>query len=86
MCEAVVKRQRKVKSILVEEAGGCCKLCGYDRYQGALQFHHVDPSTKSFALQSGVTKALDKMRIEAAKCVLLCATCHAEVEGGIVQL
>jgi hypothetical protein len=26
------------------------------------------------------------MREEAAKCVLLCANCHAEVEGGAASL
>lgn len=79
----VKTRQQKVKAILVEEAGGCCKICGYNAYQGALQFHHIDPSTKEFALQSGVTKSLDKMRKEASKCVLLCANCHSEVEAGL---
>jgi transposase len=29
--EAVARRRRKVKSILVEEAGGRCCICGYDR-------------------------------------------------------
>jgi hypothetical protein len=33
-----------------------------------------------------VTRALAKAREEAAKCVLLCANCHAEVEAGIAQL
>src|SRR4051794_12744542 len=27
--EDVVKRRRRVKELLVEEAGGCCALCGY---------------------------------------------------------
>jgi hypothetical protein len=25
------------------------------------------------------------VRAEAAKCILLCANCHAEVEGGLVN-
>src|SRR5215210_6886745 len=48
--EHVSARRRRVKRLLVEEAGGCCILCGYDRYPGALQFHHLDPAAKSFAL------------------------------------
>jgi hypothetical protein len=48
--ERVIARRRKVKQILVEEAGGACVLCGYDRCQGALHFHHRDPATKEFAL------------------------------------
>jgi hypothetical protein len=34
----------------------------------------------------GITRAIAKLREEAAKCVLLCATCHAEVEAGFVSL
>jgi len=36
--DRVVARRRTVKALLVEEAGGRCLLCGYDRYPGALQF------------------------------------------------
>lgn len=62
-------------------------LCGYSRFDAALQFHHVDPAAKSFALsREGVTRSLAKARQEAEKCVLLCANCHAEVEGGFVEL
>ncbi len=85
--EAVDRRRRKVKRILVAEAGGACALCGYARSMAALHFHHVDPAAKSFALGArGVTLSLAAARAEAAKCVLLCATCHAEVELGVKRL
>jgi len=76
-----------IKQILVEEAGGSCAICGYSRCQQALQFHHVDPATKSFHLgHSGHSRSLARSREEAQKCVLLCATCHAEVEAGITEM
>jgi transposase-like protein len=85
--DAVSDRRRRVKALLVEEAGGCCVLCGYAGSAAALHFHHRDPATKSFALgDAGVTRSLAKARAEAAKCVLLCATCHAEVEQGLKRL
>jgi DNA-binding transcriptional ArsR family regulator len=85
--EQVSRRRRRVKEILVEEAGGCCVVCGYDRYIGALEFHHRDPSTKSFHLGlGGLTRSLEKMRAEASKCSLVCSNCHAEIEGGVVML
>jgi hypothetical protein len=81
--EAVIKWRRNTKLRLVEEAGGRCALCGYDEFPGALQFHHLDPSKKSFGLaMRGLTRAMDDLRKEAAKCVLLCANCHARVEWG----
>ncbi len=82
--EAVVRRRRRIKELLVQEAGGACALCGYKSWIGALHFHHREPRNKSFSLaQSGVTRSLDRAREEARKCVLLCSNCHAEVEAGI---
>jgi len=82
--ESVTRYRRAVKRRLVEEAGGSCRLCGYARCMAALEFHHVDPATKRFSVSTkGVARAFDTVRAEAAKCVLLCANCHAEVEAGI---
>jgi transposase len=84
---AVVRRRRKVKAILVEEAGGCCCICGYRRNMRALHFHHLDPSQKRHEINAkGVAVALDKLRVEARKCVLLCSNCHAEVEDGTASI
>ena len=83
----VAKRRRIVKQLLVEEAGGKCALCGYERCQGALQFHHLEPSTKAFKIShKGFSRSIAKSRVEARKCVLLCANCHAEVENGQAEL
>jgi transposase len=85
--EAVSARRRRVKAMLVEEAGGGCALCGYARCLSALQFHHLDPEEKRFGLAArGIALSLEKARAEARKCVLLCANCHAEVEAGIANL
>jgi cytochrome c553 len=82
--EAVTRRHQKVKRILVEEAGGCCALCGYDRSVVNLHFHHVDPAQKSFGVTTASGKSLAAYRTEAAKCVLVCANCHGEIETGLV--
>jgi len=85
--EHVSARRRRVKQVLVEEAGGRCALCGYDRCIRALHFHHVDPSTKSFTVShGGVTASIARAREEAAKCILLCSNCHAEVESKRVEV
>jgi transposase-like protein len=85
--ERVADRRRRVKQILVQEAGGRCRLCGYDRYVGALHFHHLDPSQKEFNLaRKGVTISIGRLREEARKCVLVCSNCHAELEGAVTTL
>lgn len=83
----VAERRRELKRTLVAEAGGACVLCGYDRCLAALEFHHLDRAEKRFHLGTrGLTRALATLREEAAKCVLLCSNCHAEVEAGSAKL
>lgn len=85
--DGVVRHRQKVKEILVSEAGGTCVICGYDRSIRALQFHHLDPALKRLGLSGhGVTYAIETLRAEAQKCVLLCGNCHVEVEAGLVDL
>lgn len=86
--ERVSVRRRRVKEILITEAGGKCSNpeCstpgGYNRYIGALEFHHRNPEEKSFGISSGgVTIAIDKLREEVKKCDLLCSNCHKELEA-----
>jgi transposase len=85
--EQVSNKRRRIKALLVQEAGGRCAVCGYDRCMAALQFHHVDPLQKRLGISAqGLTLALSVARAEAAKCILLCSNCHAEVESGAVTL
>lgn len=85
--ERVSERRRIIKRKLVEEAGGKCLICGYSRCQQVLEFHHLDPDIKEFHLGlNGVTRSLERSRIEARKCVLLCSNCHGEVEAGITPV
>jgi hypothetical protein len=83
----VSEQRRRQKLVLIEEAGGRCQLCGYDRCPSALHFHHLRPEDKAFALsQQGAYRALARARAEAQKCAVLCANCHAEVESGFRTL
>lgn len=78
-------RARKLKALAIEYAGGRCVSCGYDRYQGALEFHHRDPAEKDFSIAQNMRRSTlsDTMKTEIDKCVLLCANCHRETHGGI---
>ena len=84
--QAVAKRRRKIKEFAVHYKGGKCQLCGYGKYHGALDLHHLDPKTKEFAIgYKGYTRSWAKVKAELDKCILVCANCHRELEGGIVS-
>lgn len=81
--DGVIARRRQVKEQLIRDAGGKCSRCGYNKCVGALEFHHVEPEKKEYAIStSGKTLGYKTMKKEAEKCVLLCANCHREVEYG----
>ena len=84
---AVKKRRKKLKLMAVELKGGCCAVCGYKRCIRALEFHHLDPQLKEFALSMrGLTRSWEKIKEELNKTVLLCANCHREVEDGLINV
>jgi 5-methylcytosine-specific restriction endonuclease McrA len=87
LIRAVAKRRRKIKEMAIVYKGGKCQICGYRKFQGALDLHHLDPKTKNFAIgDKGYTRSWEKVRAELDKCVLLCANCHREIEGGVAKL
>ncbi len=70
----------KVKCI--EYKGNCCSRCGYNKYIGALEFHHLDPTQKDFSIsQVRVWQFNDKVKQELDKCIILCSNCHREVHN-----
>ena len=80
----VVISRRKKKQKLVNLFGGKCVRCGYEKYIGALDFHHLDPIQKSFSLSvKGLCYSWETILTEANKCILLCKNCHAEIEAGM---
>ena len=82
---AVSKRRRAIKALAIEYKGGKCQLCGYDKYQGALELHHIDPKQKEFAIsQKGHSRSWERVKKELDKCMLVCANCHREVAAGII--
>jgi len=71
-------RRRKM---IVKYFGGKCSSCGYDKNYAALVFHHKDPSTKKFKLDSRhlANTKRERLEEEVLKCEMLCANCHMEV-------
>jgi len=79
-CHNIVKRdiQRANKLAGIEYLGGECVRCGYDKYQGALDFHHVDSSIKHDDFVHLKSWGKERREAELDKCILLCANCHRE--------
>jgi 5-methylcytosine-specific restriction endonuclease McrA len=85
--QAVSKRRRKVKAMAIEYKGGKCQICGYNKYQGALDLHHINPNDKDFNLgHRGHSRSWERVKRELDKCILVCANCHREVEAGIIKV
>jgi hypothetical protein len=73
----VAARRRKIKALLVEEAGGKCADCDGVFPPFMYDFDHRDPAEKSFMLsRDGNTNSIASSREEAKKCDLVCANCH----------
>jgi hypothetical protein len=71
--------KRDTKRLIIETLGlePVCARCGYDRYIGALDFHHLDPQGKDHDIVIN-SVGFDRSVAEARKCTLICANCHRE--------
>lgn len=78
--------RRKIRSKALEYYGGKCKLCGYDKFECALDFHHPDPENKDINFVSAWSWSWSRLKKELDKCVLLCKNCHSAVHTGILKL
>ncbi len=78
--EAVARRRDKIKQMALEYKGNKCSICSYDRCTQALEFHHLDPNEKEFAIgYKGETRSWERTKKELDKCILVCSNCHREI-------
>jgi len=84
--DKVKKYRQNKKKKCIEYKGGKCIVCGYNKYEGAMDFHHLDPSKKDFTISHKYHINFEDTKIELDKCVLLCNRCHQEVHAEIIDL
>lgn len=81
----IKKWRNNNKRRMIMSFGGKCGICGYDKCQEALEFHHLNPNEKDFTIQ-GKCRSWKKSVIELRKCIMVCANCHREIHFGIISI
>ena len=61
----------------------CC-ICGYNKCEAAIEYHHTDPSKKDIEIHKFTRKpfsaeVLEELLSELDKCIVVCANCHREI-------
>jgi len=79
--KSAIKKEKyhkeRAKAIHNLKTNGCA-ICGYDKCDDALNFHHVNPQDKKYTI--GQNKVFGRNIIEEInKCILLCSNCHMEI-------
>lgn len=79
-------RRQKTKLKCIDYKGGKCAICGYNKHPCALDFHHIDETTK----EHDITKLIrnnnwEEIVKELSKCILVCSNCHRELHFKIYE-
>lgn len=74
-------KARKVRGELIQLKGGKYEICGYNKCNSSLCFHHINEKTKSFQIDNKACKRYkyEVLIKEINKCQLLCHNCHMEL-------
>jgi len=67
------------KQQAVDYKGGKCQVCGYNKYLGALEFHHINPEEKQHGIGVLMRHQWGEIKSELDKCILVCSNCHKEI-------
>jgi len=70
------------QEILLDLKQNGCAICGYNKCNRALHFHHTNPKDKKFQINRSTIRKKPVVVLvdEINKCILLCANCHMEIE------
>lgn len=83
----IKERQKQlVEWVRIYKESHPCVKCG-ESFAACLQFHHLDPTKKDLAISVAARSGWSIARIEReiAKCVVLCANCHAKEHASLVS-
>jgi Zn finger protein HypA/HybF involved in hydrogenase expression len=75
--QSKIKNKQRREFINEYKSKCSCSKCGEIRPY-ILDFHHIDPSQKSFDLGDATKHSIEKLKLELEKCITLCRNCHSE--------
>ena len=79
-------RQLNYDKYLKDTKQESCSICGYDKHKSVLEFHHIDPNTKVCNPASISHSKYSKFKLEADKCIVVCANCHRLIHNNIIDI
>lgn len=74
-----VQRWINKKKTAIESKGGNCVDCGLtleESHYSVFEFHHLDPKLKDYDWTKLRLRSEQRIQLELARCILLCANCH----------
>lgn len=79
-------RQEAARALVDEAKDRPCADCGGTWPARVMHLHHVEPTTKRGGVSTMVSRATRAaIEVEIAKCIVLCANCHAIRHMGEVE-
>jgi len=78
--------RRDVKECILKAFGSECGICGYNKCNEALEFHHMIPEKKDFSISSFKFEEISKIISELKKCICVCGNCHREIHNGLTKI
>jgi hypothetical protein len=80
--KAYFKNKKEYRKILHSLKSNGCAICGYNKCDKALDFHHVNPIDKHFPISiNSMQYKINRLVNELNKCILLCCNCHREINN-----
>lgn len=81
-----IKVKEKLKTIKQKHMGkfgSKCHICGYNKCQSALVFHHIEPILAGNSCQRRGKQDAQNVSFDTSNTILVCQNCHLEIHAGL---
>ena len=78
--------RKQVKECILTAFENECGICGYNKCNEALEFHHMIPEKKDFSISSFKIENTSNIVCELKKCICVCGKCHREIHNGLLEI